>query len=77
MDSLRKEAIQQMKIHTRQYVKSQLAWINHKLIPQCQLLNPKTQIYILDATDLNKWSEKVLNPAIFISKGTRPILSSR
>jgi tRNA dimethylallyltransferase len=59
-----------MKIHTRQYVKSQLAWINHKLIPQCQLLNPKTKIYILDATDLKKWSEKVLNPAISISRGT-------
>src|SRR5437667_11663626 len=62
--TLRQEAIHQMKSHTRQYVKTQLNWINHKLIPQCHLLgHHKTPIYILDATDPTKWLSKVLNPA--------------
>lgn len=70
---LRQEAIQQMKLHTRQYVKTQLNWINHKLIPQCHHLGPKkTPIYILDATDPTKWSSKVLNPALSIAQGPLP-----
>ena len=68
--ALRQEAIEQMKSHTRQYVKTQLNWINHKLIPQCHHLGPKkTPIYILDATDPKKWSSKVLNPALSIAQG--------
>jgi hypothetical protein len=69
---LRQKAIKQMRLHTRQYVNRQLAWINNKLIPLCAQQNGRTPIFILDATDPTQWHSKVLAPAISISKGIIP-----
>jgi tRNA dimethylallyltransferase len=65
VSDLRTTAIEQMKSHTRQYVLRQLAWINHKLIPLCSRTN--TPVYILDATDPSKWSDRVLAPALRVA----------
>ena len=74
VDALRKEAIQQMKTHTRQYVRSQLSWINNKLIPLCGQQTSRTPIYILNATDPTTWTTKVLRPALSIVQGPPPSL---
>src|SRR5271156_5695340 len=70
VDELRTEAIELMKMHTRQYVRPQLNWINYKLLPQCRLLGSRTPIYVLDSTDPTKWAENVLDPALTVSRGT-------
>lgn len=72
VEALRKEAIQQMKTHTRQYVNRQLSWINNKLIPLCAKQNGRAPVYILDATNPANWTTRVLAPALTISKGTSP-----
>jgi len=69
IDELRTEAIELMKLHTKQYVKPQLNWINHKLLPQCRLLGSRTPIYVLDATDRTNWAENVQEPALAVARG--------
>ena len=63
---LRTKAIEEMKSHTRQYVLRQLSWIKHQLIPICS--QTRTPIYILDATDPSKWSDRVLAPALRVAR---------
>jgi tRNA dimethylallyltransferase len=69
-ESLRTEAIQRMKSHTRQYVNTQLSWISNKLLPQCALLGNRAPVYILDASDPTKWQSNVLDPALLVAKGS-------
>jgi tRNA dimethylallyltransferase len=75
VENLRKEAIDLIKLHTKQYVKSQIAWINLKFLPECLSLGSKMPVYILDATDLSTWSENVLSPAISIAKGSPLVMT--
>src|SRR5579859_5562284 len=74
VDKLRQEAIRSIKSETRQYVRRQLNWINHKLIPAVNSL-PNVHLYILDATDPSQWQVKILDPAISVAKGTPSPLS--
>lgn len=74
VSALRKEAIEQMKSHTRKYVRRQLSWINNRLIPLCAQQGGRTPIYILDATDPTNWDTKVLAPALAIAQGSFPLL---
>ena len=53
-----------MKIKTRQYAKSQIKWIKNTLIPDIKGKN----LFVLDATDLNKWKDKVENRATAITE---------
>ena len=62
----REDAIAAMKRNTRKYVTSQLKWLNHQLLPQCHTL--QLPIYILDASDPNQWTTKVLHPALTIAR---------
>ncbi|EDO16556.1 hypothetical protein Kpol_1064p38 [Vanderwaltozyma polyspora DSM 70294] len=48
------DCVERMKIRTRQYAKSQVKWIKKMLIPDIN-----GDIYILDATDLEKWDQTV------------------
>ncbi|CEH15042.1 trna isopentenyltransferase [Ceraceosorus bombacis] len=72
-------AIERMQIGTRQYAKSQTAWIRNKLAPELQkarIAHRKLQqakgsdepcdveLYLLDASDLSRWKESVRDPAI-------------
>eukprot|EP01114_Cavostelium_apophysatum_P022544 TRINITY_DN8190_c0_g1_i2.p1 TRINITY_DN8190_c0_g1~~TRINITY_DN8190_c0_g1_i2.p1 ORF type:complete len:245 (-),score=49.02 TRINITY_DN8190_c0_g1_i2:23-757(-) len=52
--------VESLKAHTRRYAKSQLQWINHRL------LKKGVTIHKLDSTDLTKWTEKVVEPALQI-----------
>jgi tRNA dimethylallyltransferase len=46
-----------MKLHTRQYAKSQVKWIKNKLIGR---LKDQISFISLDLTDLNAWEENSL-----------------
>jgi tRNA dimethylallyltransferase len=70
VDKARQQAIEAMKVSTRQYVKTQLKWIKSKLLPLAHNLGTKHMpIYILDATDPTQWSTKVLRPALTAATG--------
>ncbi|AMD18579.1 HBL323Cp [Eremothecium sinecaudum] len=56
------DCVDQMKVRTRQYAKKQVKWIRKMLIPDI-----KGQIYILNATDLDKWDENVASRAFSIA----------
>lgn len=61
------KATELMKISTRQYAKSQVKWMQHKFLPEVNKSRskPKSEValYLLDATDLTRWSENVFLPA--------------
>ena len=49
------EAVERMKISTRQYAKRQISWIKNKLIPAIDAANarePTSPLYLLDATGM-------------------------
>lgn len=65
-------AVEDTKTATRQYAKSQLKWVQNKLIPEVRRAqaafegSPDVELYLLDATDPTAWNEKVLQPALKI-----------
>lgn len=78
-DALFRKAVEDTKTSTRQYAKSQLKWVQNKLIPEVrraqQLLlsnnnasgsNIDVELYLLDASDVSKWEQNVYRPAVTI-----------
>lgn len=62
-------AVEQTKIQTRQYAKRQINWFKGKLLPavqQIQSEEPKrdVEVFILDASDAEKFEENVEDKAI-------------
>ncbi|KAJ6500363.1 tRNA isopentenyltransferase [Mycena sanguinolenta] len=64
------EAVENMKLSTRQYAKRQISWIRNKLLPAINAANIQAKIiptYLLDATDTgDKWISGVQDPALQI-----------
>jgi len=76
-----KDAVERMKISTRQYAKRQISWIRNKLLPAVYAANQEETLvpfYLLDATELGEgWRLRVQDPAIritqdFLIEGTLP-----
>ncbi|KAJ7093093.1 tRNA isopentenyltransferase [Mycena epipterygia] len=71
------EAVENMKISTRQYSKRQISWIRNKLLPAIHATNAQettVPTYLLDATDTGEaWTSNVRDPAVHI---TRDFLNS-
>lgn len=69
-DLLFKEAVDLMKLSTRQYAKKQISWMRNKLHPAVLQANAEeltTPLYLLDATDLGEdWVFNVSEPAVKI-----------
>ncbi|BFZ62388.1 tRNA dimethylallyltransferase, mitochondrial [Saitoella coloradoensis] len=63
---LREECTKTMKASTRRYAKTQIRWIRYKLLAACKRAG--IPVYLLDATDLNKWNETARDPAVSIAK---------
>ncbi|GAA6059309.1 hypothetical protein JCM10212_005889 [Sporobolomyces blumeae] len=59
------DGVESMKVSTRQYAKRQVKWIKSKLLPAVRnLADPQDAVVVLlDASDLSKWNENVLEPA--------------
>lgn len=63
------KATEDTKTATRQYAKSQLKWVQNKLIPevrraQAASLSSDVELYLLDASNVEQWEEKVRQPAL-------------
>ncbi|KAH8803211.1 IPP transferase-domain-containing protein [Xylogone sp. PMI_703] len=56
---LLREAIDKTKAATRQYAKSQIRWIRLKLMPELRTDGKIDNLYLLDGTNINKWSTNV------------------
>ncbi|ORX90248.1 tRNA isopentenyltransferase [Basidiobolus meristosporus CBS 931.73] len=66
---LKEEAVEAMKQNTRKYSKRQIHWIQNKLIPVYEKsMHDRVKLYLLDATDLEKWDVNVREQAIKIAK---------
>lgn len=67
------EAIELMKISTRQYAKSQVKWMKNKFLPELNKFQPfdldhtrghsDMSLYILDASKAEDWKQNVFDPA--------------
>mgnify|MGYP003365003523 FL=1 len=63
-DSLWKQGVEAMKLHTRQYARRQVKWIQKMLIPDVGT----ERVYVLNATDLTKWHSLVGDRAGLIAQ---------
>ena len=64
---LRDEGIERTKIATRQYAKRQTRWIRLKLQRALYAAGAQGRMFLVDATDLTKWSEEVEGKASHIT----------
>ncbi|KAF8185029.1 IPP transferase-domain-containing protein [Mycena galopus ATCC 62051] len=66
------EALENMKLSTRQYAKRQISWIRNKLLPAINATNiqeANIPTYLLDATDTGEnWVSRVRDPALQLSQ---------
>lgn len=62
--SLLKKCVTQLKVSTRQYARKQVRWIENRFISATDRNVP--DIYALDTSELEKWDERVKNPAFEI-----------
>ena len=67
-EALLLQSIDRVRASTRQYAKRQVRWIRIKLLNALASAGTKKNIFLLDTTDLEKWSENVAEPAIDITR---------
>lgn len=60
-------AVEQTKGATRRYAKRQISWIRIKLMTALLEAKAADKLYLLDGSDLSRWTESVSNPAIKIT----------
>ncbi|XP_017276434.1 tRNA dimethylallyltransferase [Kryptolebias marmoratus] len=74
---LRHKGVEALKIATRRYARKQNKWVQHRFLRRPGDNVPA--VYGLDVTDVSKWEETVLNPALQIldslSKGEEPAVA--
>ncbi|XP_074469973.1 tRNA dimethylallyltransferase [Sebastes fasciatus] len=63
-DTLRDKGIEALKIATRRYARKQNKWVRNRFLKRPGENVPL--VYGLDVTDVSKWEETVLNPALQI-----------
>ncbi|CZS93786.1 related to tRNA isopentenyltransferase [Rhynchosporium agropyri] len=70
-------SVEHTKIATRQYARQQVRWIRTKLLPALSEVNADNNLYLVDGSDVSKFSETVAHPAIKIAesflKGTERV----
>ncbi|XP_051245423.1 tRNA dimethylallyltransferase isoform X2 [Dicentrarchus labrax] len=76
-DTLRDKGIEALKIATRRYARKQNKWVRSRFLKRPGDNVPV--VYGLDVTDVSRWEEMVLNPALQIldslSKGEEPAIA--
>ncbi|KAI1169022.1 IPP transferase-domain-containing protein [Nemania serpens] len=60
--------LEEINIATRQCARYQLRWIRHKTLKSCKEHNAMDLLYLLDSTDVNKFSANVLQTAADICR---------
>ncbi|XP_076610491.1 tRNA dimethylallyltransferase isoform X2 [Chaetodon auriga] len=76
-DTLRDKGIEALKIATRRYARKQNKWVRNRFLKRPGDSVPV--VYGLDVTDVSRWEETVLNPALQIlhslGKGEEPSIA--
>lgn len=76
LNKLKMKSIEALKIATRRYARKQNKWVRNRFLKRPGSNVPP--VFDLDVTDLTRWEEKVLNPALSIlkslQKGERPFI---
>jgi len=67
LEALRKTAIEQTKAATRQYARRQSTWIRIKLFNALAKSKMSDRLFLLDCSDVGKWSKMVTTPATEIT----------
>jgi tRNA dimethylallyltransferase len=67
LGTLCSSSIKRVQIATRQYARRQVRWIRLKLIHALSEEDFLDRLYLVDGTDLSRWSESVSDPAIDIT----------
>lgn len=69
VEKLRAAALEDMKVSTRQYAKSQTRWVRTKTVP---LLRDRPgameKLFIIDSSDVSQWASSVAEPAASITR---------
>ncbi|KAM3595812.1 uncharacterized protein V6R79_003242 [Siganus canaliculatus] len=68
-DTLRDKGIEALKIATRRYARKQNKWVRNRFLKRPGDNVPP--VYGLDVTDVSRWEETVLNPALQILDSVR------
>ena len=68
LTQLKQAAIEKTQAATRQYANRQIKWIRIKLLNALMRANAKENTFLLDGSDLSKWQENVVQPALTITK---------
>lgn len=63
LEKLRVAAIEKTQAATRQYANRQLRWIRIKLLNALFDAGQKSNVFLLDGSDLSGWEQQVLQPA--------------
>ncbi|KAH7033645.1 IPP transferase-domain-containing protein [Microdochium trichocladiopsis] len=63
LDRARAEGLELMRIATRQYAKSQIKWLRNKTGPELREKDALPYLFVLDSSDVDKFSTDVLQPA--------------
>ncbi|KAM9776695.1 tRNA dimethylallyltransferase isoform 3-T3 [Syngnathus typhle] len=75
-DALRKKGVEALKIATRRYARKQNKWVRNRFLKRPGDSVPA--VYALDVTDVARWEETALNPALQIldslCKGEEPAI---
>ncbi|KAI1111926.1 IPP transferase-domain-containing protein [Nemania sp. NC0429] len=61
-------ALEEINVATRQCARYQVRWIRHKTLKSCKDHGAMELLYLLDSTDVNKFSDNVLQPAADICR---------
>ncbi|KAL3448613.1 IPP transferase-domain-containing protein [Aspergillus insuetus] len=63
LEALKQECIERVKTATRQYGGSQVKWIRNKLWTALADAGMVNRLYLLDSTDVEKWTENITEPS--------------
>lgn len=67
LEKQKKAAIEKTQTATRQYANRQARWIRIKLLNALFGANHKSNMFLVDGSDLSRWEENVTQPAISIT----------
>ncbi|KAI3400238.1 hypothetical protein diail_4123 [Diaporthe ilicicola] len=62
------ECLEVMKTATRRYAKYQAKWISKQTLPMLEEEGDQDRLYVLDSTDVARYSEDVLDKAAFLTQ---------
>ncbi|KAI7784759.1 hypothetical protein LA080_009403 [Diaporthe eres] len=68
LEKLKLECLEVMKTGTKRYAKYQTKWISKQMLPLLEEEGDQDRLYVLDSTDVARYSEDVLDKAAFLTQ---------